>query len=383
MKKFGFGFMRLPTLPGGGEGDIDYPKAFEMVDYFLSQGFTYFDIARGYMEGNCEAAFNKCVAQRYERDKYVLTDKLTVDYFKTREDILPLIENQLKVTGAGYFDYYFLHSVSRLTYPKFLSCGALEILRPLKEKGLVKHIGISYHDKSDFLDEILTAHPEIEVVQIQFNYADYRDTGIDSRGVYETARKHNKPVLVMEPVKGGILSRLPERAMAVISELNEELSVSPSRGSSPASYAIRFAASFEGIMMVLSGMNNLEQVVENTSFMKDFVPLNPREYEALEKVNEILKATDAIPCTNCRYCTSGCPQNIRIPDLFACLNSKRSFNEWGSEFNYEVNTASGGKASDCIDCGQCEDACPQHLEIRSLLREVAEVFEKKEEENGN
>lgn len=368
MKNFGFGCMRLPMK----DGEVDYEEFSRMVDTFLKEGFCYFDTARGYLDGKSEIALRECLAKRYPRDRYLLTNKLTTTFFNKEEDIRPFFESQLEACGVEYFDYYLMHAQNAEFYKKYKACRAYEIAQELKAEGKVRHVGISFHDKASVLDMILTEHPEIEVVQIQFNYVDYEDAGIESRLCYEVCRKHQKPVIVMEPVKGGNLIHLPEKAGAVLEKL---------QGGSYASYAIRFAASFEGMMMVLSGMSNMEQLLDNISFMKDFQPLSEKEFKAIDKVRLIFKEQDLIPCTACQYCVAGCPKHISIPDLFACMNGKKNFQDWNAGWYYMVHTQGKGRASDCVECGKCEKACPQHLEIRRLLKEVAAEFDK-QGENG-
>lgn len=362
-KNFGFGCMRLPEKGGG----IDIEQCKLMFDKFLEEGFNYFDTAHGYHDGKSETAIRQCLTSRHPRESYVLTNKLTEPYFNKREDIRPFFESQLKACGVDYFDFYLMHAQDKRIFQKFKRCQAYEEALALKEEGKIKHFGISFHDKSSVLEEILTQYPQIEVVQIQFNYVDYDDASVESRKCYEVCRKFGKPVIVMEPVKGGSLVNLPDEAKKVFDDLG---------GGSPASYAIRFAASFDGIMMVLSGMSNLAMVEENTSFMKNFKPLDEREMEAVGKVRSIFRAQNLIPCTACHYCTSGCPKHILIPDLFACLNAMRAFKTWNASYYYSVHTTDHGKASDCIKCGKCEAACPQHLPIRDLLVDVVKEFER-------
>lgn len=363
-KNFGFGCMRLPM---NGE-EVDIAQMNQMVDTFLERGFNYFDTAHGYLQGKSELALKECLTSRHDRSEYILTNKLTNFYFNKEEEIRPFFENQLEWCGVDYFDYYLMHAQSAEIFKKFKACRAYETAFALKEEGKIKHVGISFHDRAEVLEEILTEYPQIEVVQIQFNYADYDDPAVQSRKCYEVCRKHNKPVLVMEPVKGGNLVNLPENAKKILEDLHS---------GSPASFAIRFAAGFEGIEMVLSGMSNLEQMEDNLSYMQNFQPLSKEEMEAVSKVQKIFREMNLIPCTACRYCTDGCPKQISIPDLFACMNTKNMYHDWNADYYYnEVHTKTKGKASDCIECGKCEKACPQHLKICELLKEVAKEFEK-------
>lgn len=363
-KNFGFGCMRLPMQ--GEEVDLDEMK--RMVDAFLAAGFNYFDTAHGYLQGKSEKALKPALTDRYPRESYVLTDKLTNVYFKSEADIRPFFESQLKTLGVDYLDFYLMHAQSKEIFAHFKKCRAYETAFALKAEGKIRHVGISFHDTAEVLEEILTEYPQIEVVQIQLNYADFDDPAVQSRKVYEVCRKHNKPVIVMEPVKGGNLVNLPAEAKAVLDNLH---------GGSPASYAIRFAAGFPGILMVLSGMSNLAQMEDNLSYMKDFKPLNEQEMAAVNKVQEIFHSMHLIPCTACRYCVEGCPKHISIPDLFATLNTKEIYHDWNANYYYGIHTAHNGKASDCVKCGKCEAICPQHLPIRELLVKVAEAFEAK------
>lgn len=364
MKKLGFGCMRLPMI-GGADGTVDLDQFKKMIDLYIDAGFCYFDTARVYIQGQSETALRECLVKRYPRDAFILTDKLSGSQFQTEADIYPLFEEQLKAVGVEYFDYYLMHSQSAEVYKKFTACNAFEVVQKLKAAGKIKHIGISFHDKADVLEKILNEHPEIEIVQIQFNYLDVHSASIDSMQVYQTCRKYNKPVLVMEPVKGGVLAQLPEEA--------EQLLLSLGNGC-PANYAVRYAASFEGVYMVLSGMSTIEQMESNIACMKDFSPLNKAEYDALDQVYAILCRQDTIQCTGCRYCVAGCPMRIQIPDLFSCANSAKRFKDWSTEFYYELHTYDYGKPTDCIRCRKCEKICPQHLPITDLLPEVAQLF---------
>lgn len=363
-KNFGFGCMRLPM-----NGDaVDTAEMNRMVDLFLESGFNYFDTAHGYLGGKSETALRECLTSRYPRDRYILTNKLTNFFFKKESDIRPLFQSQLTACGVEYFDFYLMHAQSADKFAYFKSCRAYETALELKAEGKIRHLGISFHDRAEVLDRILTEYPQVEVVQIQLNYLDWEDPAVESRKCYEVCRKHQKPVIVMEPCKGGNLVKLPEDAKAVLDGLE---------GGSSASYAIRFAAGHDGVMMVLSGMSDLAQMEDNLSYMKDFHPLDEREQAAVDQVCTLIREKNMISCTACRYCTAGCPMKISIPDLFACFNAKTTFHDWNADYYYNnVHTVHNGKASACFKCGKCEAACPQHLPIRELLEKTAAEFEK-------
>jgi len=364
---FGFGCMRLPMK----DGQVDYEEFTRMADAFIEAGFNYFDTAHGYLNGLSELAIGECVSKRYPREKFLLTDKLTDSFFEKQEDIKPFVEQQLKACQTDHFDFYLMHAQNEKIYEKFKNCRAYETASELKKEGLIRHFGISFHDKAEVLDMILSEHPEVEIVQIQFNYVDYDDESVESKKVYDVCAKHGKPVIVMEPVKGGSLVNLPEEAAKIFESLN---------GGSNASYAVRFAAGFPQMAMVLSGMSNMDQMIDNISSMKNFMPLSDTEMEAVHKVCDIFNSLGRIPCTGCHYCVeeNECPKKIDIPGMFSAFDEHEVFNNRNSEFFYsEILTGNGnGKASDCIKCGKCEKVCPQHLEIRELLEKVAEVFEK-------
>ena len=350
-KNFGFGFMRLPMV----DGEVDKEETCKMVDAFLAAGFNYFDTAHGYLGGKSELALRDCLTSRYPREAYVLTNKLSGSFFNSREDIFKVFQEQLDACGVEYFDFYLMHAQNAENFRHYKKHQAYETALELKAAGKVRHVGISFHDTADVLDQILTEYPQIEVVQLQFNYLDYDDPRVQSFGCYEVCRKHGKPVFVMEPVKGGSLVKLPEQAQRIFDGLES---------GSNASLAIRFAAGFPGNRAVLSGMSTLEQLEENVAFMKDFQPLSPQEQAAVEQVRGVLRGQGLIPCTGCRYCTEVCPKEIPIPDLFACLNDK-----WRTG-TADTSQISGGKPESCLRCGKCEEICPQQLNIRGLMLSV-------------
>ncbi len=364
--KLGFGCMRLPM--NGKE--VDAAETSKMVDAFLAAGFNYFDTAHGYIDGKSETALRECLTSRHPRESYILTNKLTTNYFNTQEEIRPLFEKQLEACGVEYFDFYLMHSQDKGNYAKFKACRAYETALELLAEGKIRHFGLSFHDQADLLDTILTEYPQVEVVQIQLNYVDFNDPAVQSARCLDVCRRHGKPAIVMEPVKGGSLAKLPVEAQKVFDRLGD---------ASSASYAIRFAAGQPGVMMTLSGMGGMEMMEDNISYMKDFQPLNEQEKEAVREVCAIFRSIGAIPCTACRYCVVDCPKQIDIPALFACMNAKKLFNDWNSSFYYDQMLSNSGKASDCIKCGKCEKLCPQHLPIRKLLEDVAAEFEKQKD----
>ena len=371
MKKLGFGLMRLPQLDADHYGSVDVERVKKMADLFMENGFTYFDTAAPYHQGNSEAAFREAVVKRYPRSSYTITDKLSLFMIRDEKEIPGFFEGQLERLGVDYIDYYWLHGLGEPTYRQAEAMHAFEFVQEKKKEGKVKHIGLSFHDKAELLDEILTKHPEMEYVQIQLNYLDWEDATVESRKCYEVAIKHRKPVIVMEPVKGGsLVNNIPEEAAKLYQDYNPEYSL--------ASWAIRFAATPKNVMMVLSGMSDEAQMEDNISYMKEFEPLNDEEQKLVEQATKIIKDSIAIPCTACRYCVDDCPKNIAIPDCFAIYNNLKRF---GAEQGLVAGTYYGnltqthGKASECLKCGKCENRCPQHLPIRKYLEDVAGALE--------
>ncbi len=362
--KLGFGLMRLPKTE---DKQIDVEQTKEMVDAFLAAGFTYFDTAYGYT--GSEDAIRQALVERYPRESYQLATKLSAwSGAKTAEEAKAMFDTSLERTGAGYFDFYLLHNVGGNRTKIFDDFGIWDYVLSLRDKGLVKHVGFSYHGKADALDEVLAAHPEMEFVQLQINYADWEDKEVQSRMCLETAQKYGKPVVIMEPVKGGLLAAPPQVAADILSAAAPE--------AAPASWALRFAASQKGIITVLSGMSNLQQMQDNIATMKDFKPLDEKELETVKAAAAAIAALPSIPCTSCHYCEKGCPNSVRIPSIISALNRYLIYgNLASSKGSYGFATMKGGKASECVQCMQCEEVCPQHIDITGNLAKAAELFE--------
>ncbi len=349
--------MRLPRLENG---EIDVPQVSLMVDRFMEAGGTYFDTAFAYP--GSEEAIKKALVERYPRESYTLATKLIVnDPAMTEEDAKKEIHTSLERTGAGYFDYYLLHALQRSNYEYYDKYHLWDYVKELKEKGLIKHYGFSFHANPELLEELLIKHPDVEFVQLQINYADWENPGVSGRANWEICRKYGKPVVVMEPIKGGILADPIQSVKDVFDRENN--------GMSYASWALRYVASKEGLLSVLSGMSSLAQMEDNLSFMKDFKPLTEHEEEVIKAAQKALDEDKSIQCTSCRYCTAGCPMEIPIPDIFTVFNRKKGSPEFRTKREYTIVTVGKGKASDCIACGQCESACPQHLPIIELLEQ--------------
>ena len=364
IKKLGFGLMRLPK---NGEA-IDIEQTKKMVDMFLEAGFTYFDTAWAYP--GSEDAIRQALVERYPREKFQLATKNAAWInCKTREEAVNQFETSLKQTGAGYFDFYLLHNLGESRTKYFDDYNMWDFVQEQKAKGLIKHVGFSFHSTPEELDAILNAHPEMEFVQLQINYADWDYPAVQSRRCYEVARKHGKPVIIMEPVKGGMLANPPESVQKILKDAEPEMSV--------ASWAIRFAAHLEGIITVLSGMSNVEQMQDNLSYMKDFKGLTAAEEATLKQAQEALAKISLIPCTTCNYCAKVCPMNIGVSGSFTAMNYYTLYNDLAAakhQENWLVTGHGKKKAAECIKCGACEKACPQHIKIREELVKVTETL---------
>ena len=370
-KKLGFGLMRLPSLDPNDPSKIDIEQVKKMVDLFLEKGFTYFDTAWMYCHFQSEEVAKECLVKRYPRDAFTLATKLHAGYLKTKEDRDHIFNEQLRKTGVDYFDYYLLHDNGFDHDQIYEKLDCYNWLIEKKKEGLVKHIGFSFHDNAKTLEDILKKHPEFEFVQLQINYLDWESEGVQSRKCYEVCQKYHKPVIVMEPVKGGTLAKVPESVEKLFKDYAPDMSIP--------SWAIRFAASHEGVMMVLSGMSNMEQMLDNISYMKDFQPLGQEELALIDQAVDMINSHIAIACTGCSYCTDGCPMNIPIPQYFSLYNAeKQEIKEkgWTPQGEYYSRLSQKhAKASDCIQCGQCEGICPQHLSIIEYLQEIVKEFE--------
>ncbi len=370
MKKLGFGLMRLP-LVGGDFSIVDKELLCDMIDAYLDRGFRYFDTAWFYHNGQSEAAVKECLVKRYPRSSFLLADKMPLVLIHEEKELEDYFDTQLARCGVDYFDYYLIHDMGGNRIKAAEDTHIFNFLREKKSAGLIKYFGFSFHDTADVLDRLLKEHPEVDFVQIQLNYLDWESDAIQSRKCYETAKRHGKPVIVMEPVKGGTLANVPEEAEKLLRSYYPRMSV--------ASWAIRFAASQDNVMLVLSGMSSMEQMIDNLSYMENFVPFTKEEYALVEKAADIINSRVAIPCTGCSYCINNCPVNIAIPKYFDLYNAdvgELETKTWTAQtMLYNHLSEQFGKASACIGCRQCEKMCPQHLPVRQWLKEVAARFE--------
>ncbi len=357
-KNFGFGCMRLKM----NEDKVDYNEFCQMIDAFIDAGFNYFDTAHGYIDGKSETAIRDCLSSRHPREDFVLANKLSEWFFKSEEEILPLFESQLELCGVDYFDFYLFHCLNRNSYPKHKECNSFKIVEKLKAEGKIRHIAMSFHDTADILDMILSEQPSIEAVQLQINYLDFDDPSVQSKACYDVAVKHGKKVIVMEPVRGGALVNLPDEAKAVFDSLG---------GGSYASYALRYAASFPEVFMVLSGMGNMDMLADNVATMQNFVPLNREELEATDKAREIIRKVKQIPCTKCNYCADVCPENIPISASFEAYNAFLSATLSSSDA--AKNLPQGAfRLHNCVECKACESVCPQNIKIPEQIKSCIE-----------
>ncbi len=355
----GFGCMRLPMI----DKEVDKKEFCRMIDAFMDAGFNYFDTAHGYIEGKSETAIRDCLSARYKREDFVLADKISYWCFEKEEDVIPLFEKQLKCSGVEYFDFYLFHCVTKDSYEKHKRCNTFEISKKLKEQGKINHIGMSFHDTAEFLDKVLTEQPYMEVVQLQLNYLDYDDPTVQSKACYDVAVKHGKKVIVMEPVKGGALSDIPKEAAEILGTLGD---------GSKASFALRYAASYPEVFMVLSGMGNMAMMNDNINTFKNFKPIQKNEFEVFDEVRKTIRKIKQIPCTKCNYCKEVCPKDIPISEIFSVYNSFLGAKISKSEAKGKLSPYIDNMA-DCIKCGKCESNCPQNIKIRQEL-EKAEKF---------
>lgn len=358
----GFGCMRLPMT---NDSKVNYDEFCCMIDEFIAAGFNYFDTAHGYLDGKSETALRDCLVARYNRDDYILANKLSSWCFENEEDILPLFEKQLELCGVDYFDIYLFHCINKETYAKHKKCNSFDKIKALKEQGKIKNIAMSFHDSPEFLDQVLTEQPFMEAVQLQINYLDYNNPAVQSKACYDIAVKHDKKVIVMEPVKGGILASVPNEAEKILKTLGD---------ATPASFALRYAASYPNVFMVLSGMGNMDMMRDNIKTFSDFVAFTQNDFETIDRVREIILQSRQIGCTKCNYCTNVCPKNISIPEIFTeynlYLSNKATLHDTKQNILKLKNSA-----TDCIKCGKCETVCSQNLKIKELLENITKKLE--------
>ena len=372
MRNLALGMMRLPVLDENDFSSIDYEQVKEMVDLCMENGINHFDTAYPYHEGLSEVAFRKCVVERYPRDSFTVADKLPLFSITEESQLEPIFQEQLERCGVEYFDYYLMHNVSGFSEPGWIDVDSFSFANRKKEEGYIRHLGLSTHANAEFLDNILTVHPEMEFVLLQINYLDWEDENIESRKCFEVARKHGKPVMVMEPFKGGFLTDVPEEAEKIMKDYDSDASV--------VSWALRFVASLEGVSFILVGASSFEQLKQNILEFKNFTPLNEEEYGIIEEVSEIINSNITVDCTKCRYCVDSCPEEINIAKLFDLYNKQMMLNQegWSQFGNAYVNYSKlpgVGIASDCSECETCIEECPQEIDIPKVLKDVAKAFE--------
>ena len=372
MKNLGFGMMRLPLVDENDQTSIDLEQVNQMVDAFMDAGFNHFDTAYIYHEGAGENAFKKCVVDRYPRESYKIATKLPLFIITEESQLEPIFAEQLENCGVDYFDYYLLHNVSGFTDTAWKNVDLYSFIQKKKEEGYIKHIGVSTHGNAEFLEEILVEHPELEFVLLQINYLDWEDEGIESRKCWEVARKYEKPVMIMEPYKGGFLADVPDDAEKLMKDYNPDKSV--------VSWAMRFVTNLDDVCVVLTGASDLEQLENNIEEIKNADPLNDEELKILEEVSEIINSNITVDCTKCRYCVDACPEEIDIAKIFDLYNKHKILgkDDWSQPGNAYLNYSKlegVGIASDCIECESCIEECPQQINIPDVLKDVAETFE--------
>ena len=372
MVNLGMGMMRLPVLDENDFSSVDYEQVNEMVDFFMESGFNHFDTAYPYHEGLSEVAFRKCVVERYPRDSFKVADKLPLFSITEESQLEPIFSEQLERCGVDYFDYYLMHNVSGYSEAGWLDVDSFSFANKKKEEGYIKHLGLSTHADAEFLDNMLTFHPEREFVVLQINYLDWEDEGIQSKKCLEVARKHGKPVMVMEPFKGGFLADVPKDAEKIMKDYNPDASV--------VSWALRFVASLDDVCVILTGASSIDQMKENIAEFNNFTPLNDEEDKIIEEVAELINSNITVDCTKCRYCVDSCPEEIDIAKIFDYYNKDKLLGEqaWSQFGNAYVNYSKipgVGLASDCSECETCMDECPQHINIPEVLKDVAKTFE--------
>ena len=367
----GFGMMRLPQTDKNDFSNVDQEQVNKMADKFIEAGYTYFDTAYPYHDGNSEVALRKAVVERYPRDSFVIADKLPLFAITKEEQLEPIFQEQLERCGVDYFDYYLLHNASGFSEAGFIGVNSFEFAIQKKKEGKIKHLGLSSHANAEYIENLLKKYPEMEFIQLQINYLDWENEGVEARKCYEVARKYELPIVIMEPLKGGFLANLPEEAQKLMEQYNDD---------KPVAWALKYDASLEGVFMVLSGASSLEQMEENIEIFENFEPITEEQQEIIDKVVKIINSQITVPCTKCKYCINACPKNINIPKLFDWYNNQKIenvdiFTAVGNAYVNYSKIEGNGIASDCISCGLCEKECPQHIKIPEVMKDVKETFE--------